>query len=309
MPTPPPAIALTEVTCQFGRIRALDQLSLAVPAGTVGGIVGPNGAGKTTVIDLVSGLLRPDTGRVTVLGEDVRRRAQAVRRQIGVVPQETALYEELTPGQNLQFAAALYGVPNPARRIAELLKMVGLTGRAQDAVRTLSGGMQRRLSSMRALLHDPAVLLLDEPTLGVDMEARHQIWAHIRGLRAQGRTILLTTNYLDEAEALCDRVAILRAGKLLAEDTPAALVAQAGRCIELECPKDAAARLEVTLRQEPGVLRTQVNGTGLTVYLNGHRAPEDLVQQARVIAPLAGFRTRSPDLAEVFKALAVERAA
>ncbi len=302
------AIALKDVTCQFGRIKALDRLSLTVPAGIVVGIVGPNGAGKTTVIDVVCGLLRPDRGRVEVLGHDMGRQAKAIRRQIGVLPQETALYEEVTPWENLRFAAALYGVRHPDGRIAELLELAGLTARGHDPVRTLSGGMQRRLAVVRALLHDPALLILDEPTLGVDVEARHQIWAHVRGLRAQGRTVLLTTNYLDEAEALCDRVAMLRDGRLLAEDTPGALVARAGRCLELECPPEAAARLEAALRGNAAILRTARAASGLTLYLNGQGVPERLVEEAMAVAPLTGFRLRSPDLVEVFRALAAPSA-
>jgi len=176
-----------------------------------------------------------------------------------------------------------------------------------DAVRTLSGGMQRRLAIARALLHDPALLLLDEPTLGVDVEARHQIWSHVRALRAQGRTVLLTTNYLDEAEALCDRVAILRGGRLVADDTPAALVARAGRCLELDCTPERASHLKAVLRGHPGVLRTEVGEAGLTVYVNGHTTPEVLVSEMMVDGALQGFRLRSPDLVEVFRALAVDR--
>ena len=196
------AVDVIDVTCTFGRVHALNGLSLRVPTGTVVGIVGPNGAGKTTLIDVICGLVRPSSGIVRVLGEDVRARGAALRGRIGVLPQETALYDELTPEQNLRFAAALYDVPRPAARIAEVLELVGLSGRARDRVRGFSGGMQRRVAIARALLHNPPLLILDEPTVGVDVEARHQIWAHIRSLRAGGRTVVLTTNYLDEAEAL-----------------------------------------------------------------------------------------------------------
>src|SRR5439155_296821 len=141
--------------------------------------------------------------------------------------------------------------PGSPAAIEGELELVGVRGRAGDVVRGFSGGMQRRLAIARALLHDPPLLILDEPTLGVDVEARHQIWAHIRSLRAGGRTVVLTTNYLDEAEALCDRVAILRAGKLVAEDTPAALGARTGRCLELECWEQGATELSAALRTHP----------------------------------------------------------
>ena len=304
--TTPEAATLVDVagvSCSFGRVRALDGLSLRVLQGTVVGIVGPNGAGKTTLIDVICGLIRPDLGTVRVLGQDVAANASAVRAQIGVLPQETALYDEVTPLQNLRFAAALYSIPRPESRITEVLELVGLNSRRNDVVRGFSGGMKRRLAIARALLHDPPLLILDEPTVGVDIEARHQIWAHVRSLRAGGRTVVLTTNYLDEAEALCDRVAILRAGKLIAEDTPAALEERTGRCLELECWEQGAAKLYQRFQNHRGVLRAEIVDFGLRVYLAVDVSPEDILHEARAVCPIEGFRTRSPDLAEVFRAL------
>jgi ABC-2 type transport system ATP-binding protein len=169
--------------------------------------------------------------------------------------------------------------------------------------------MQRRLAIARALLHDPPLLILDEPTVGVDVEARHQIWAHIRALRAGGRTVVLTTNYLDEAEALCDRVAILRGGKVIADDTPAALTARTGRCLELECREEGAAQVAHALRGHGGVLRIETVDSGLRVYLAADVSPEDVVREARQVAVVDGFRTRSPDLVEVFRSLTAGSAA
>ena len=298
-----PLIEVVEVTCIFGRVRALDGLSLRVPRGRVVGIVGPNGAGKTTFIDVICGLVRPSQGSVRVFGEDVAGHTSALRARIGVLPQETALYDEVTAVQNLRFAAALYGVRDAEARIVEVLDLVGLRGRMRDVVRGFSGGMQRRLAIARALLHDPPLLILDEPTVGVDVEARHQIWAHIRSLKAGGRTVVLTTNYLDEAEALCDRVAILRDGKLVADDTPAALGARTGRCLELECPEVGAAVLHAALKGHRGVLRAEIVDFGLRVYLAVDATPEDVVREARRLSAVDGFRTRSPDLVEVFRSL------
>jgi ABC-2 type transport system ATP-binding protein len=302
------AVDVADVTISFGRVRALDAVSLRIPTGTVVGIVGPNGAGKTTLIDVICGLVRPSSGTVRVLGEDVAAHAAALRARIGVLPQETALYDEVTAVQNLRFAAALYGVRDPGARIAEVLELVGLSARAGDVVRGFSGGMQRRLAIARALLHDPQLLVLDEPTVGVDVEARHQIWAHIRSLKAGGRTVVLTTNYLDEAEALCDRVAILRAGTLVAEDTPAALAARTGRCLELECAPDGTSRLCEALWHHRGVLRMESVDYGLRVYLCVDAVPEDIVREARTVCPVDGFRTRSPDLVEVFRSLTAKSA-
>jgi ABC-type multidrug transport system ATPase subunit len=297
------AVAVNDVTCLFGNVRALDGLTLRVLTGTVVGVVGPNGAGKTTLIDVICGLVRPSRGTAHVLGQDVAVNAAGVRARIGVLPQETALYEEVTLLQNLRFAAALYNVPCPDQRIFEVLDLVGLSARARDVVRGLSGGMKRRVAIARALLHNPPLLILDEPTVGVDVEARHQIWAHIRSLRAGGRTVVLTTNYLDEAEALCDRVAILRAGTLVAEDTPAALATRTGRCLELECRDEDASALCEALRTRRGVLRAEVVDFGLRVYLATAVSPEDIVHEARAVCPVEGFRTRSPDLVEVFRSL------
>jgi ABC-2 type transport system ATP-binding protein len=298
-----PAVELSAVVCEFGRVRALDGLSLQVMAGTVVGIVGPNGAGKTTLIDVLCGLVRPTQGHVRVLGHDVSKHAATLRARMGVLPQETALYDEVTPWHNLKFAAALYGVEKPDARIASVLALVGLTARAHDKVRGLSGGMQRRLAIARALLHDPPLLILDEPTVGVDVEARHQIWAHIRRLRASGRTVILTTNYLDEAEALCDRIAMLRAGKVVAEDAPAVLKARTGTCLELECSGENAKQLMTALAAHADVLRLELTEVGVRLYLAAHATPEDLVRAARRVCTVDNFRTRSPDLIEVFRAL------
>lgn len=224
----PPAIALHELTRQFGRGRkmftAVSQLSLEVAQGQVFGLLGPNGSGKTTTINMISGLIPPTSGAVTILGmrADARRTRRAVRNLLGTVPQETALYNELTARANMAFHADLYGVPRRAKaeRIGYLLEVVSLTDRADSRVGTFSGGMKRRLAIARALLHDPEVIILDEPTLGVDVHARAAIWGYIRDLRDRGKTILLTTNQLEEAQELCDELAIIDHGRLTTTGTP-----------------------------------------------------------------------------------------
>jgi ABC-2 type transport system ATP-binding protein len=298
-----PAIEVLDLKCSFGKVRALDGLSLCVETATVAGVVGHNGAGKTTLIDAICGLVRPSSGVVRVLGEDISACGPRLRARIGVLPQETALYSEVTARQNLNFAAALYDVPQAEKRIDEVLDLVGLAGRANDVVRGFSGGMQRRLAIARALLHNPPLLILDEPTVGVDLEARHQIWAHIRTLRAIGRTVVLTTNYLDEAEALCDRIAILRSGRLLANDTPAALTARTGRCLEIECREEGARQIRRAIEKRRGILRVEPAEFGLRLYLTADVNPEDVVYEARQTCAFEGFRTRSPDLAEIFSSL------
>jgi ABC-2 type transport system ATP-binding protein len=301
---PFPLLTLTSVTRAFGRRTVLDGLSLDVPRAGVTGLVGPNGAGKTTVINLVAGLSRPTSGVIAWDGTPVGYPYPArIRRRLGLVPQETALYDELTVTENLRFAAELFGVADPQRRVGEILELVGLSERARDRVGVLSGGMRRRVAFGRALVHDPELLVLDEPTLAVDIDNRHAIWDHVRRLRSEGRTVLLSTNYLDEAEALCDVVVALRAGCLVAEGTTAALLGAAGRCVEIDCPDDAvdAVRRSVE-RLAPGA-RLDAHGAGLTVHLGSDVPAEPVASAALGTGHVRGVRVRAPDMVEVLEAL------
>ncbi len=205
----------------FGEVRAVDGVSFEVQAGELYGLLGPNGAGKTTTISMIAGLLKPDAGEVTVDGTPFWSDPQRAKRIMGVVPQELALYEELTARENLEFWGRMAGLtPRDARqRAGELLAALSLTDRARDAVKTYSGGMKRRVNLGCALLHHPKLLLLDEPTVGIDPQARLNILEFIRGLRANGTAILYTTHYLEEAETLCQRIGIIDHGRLLAEGT------------------------------------------------------------------------------------------
>jgi len=205
----------------FGTLRAVDNVSFAVRAGELYGLLGPNGAGKTTTLSIIAGLLRPDAGEVVVDGVHLRDDPQRARRFLGVVPQELALYEELTARENLEFWGRLAGLSarEARRRAAELLEALALTDRAHDPVKTYSGGMKRRVNLGCALLHRPRLLLLDEPTVGIDPQARVNLLDFIRGLQRDGTAILYTTHYLEEAETLCQRIGILDHGRLLAEGT------------------------------------------------------------------------------------------
>jgi len=205
----------------YGAVRAVDSVSLEVRAGEIYGLLGPNGAGKTTMISMISGLLRPDAGEVLVADSPFWSDPQRAKRIMGVVPQELAIYEELTGRENLEFWGRLAGltVKEARSRATELLDALALTDRAKDAVKTYSGGMKRRINLGCALLHHPKLLLLDEPTVGIDPQARLKILEFVRGLQASGTAILYTTHYLEEAETLCDRIGILDHGRLLAEGT------------------------------------------------------------------------------------------
>ncbi|HEY9173805.1 MAG TPA: ABC transporter ATP-binding protein [Verrucomicrobiae bacterium] len=205
----------------YGAVCAVDSVSFAVRPGELYGLLGPNGAGKTTTISIISGLLKPDAGEVTVAGNPFWSNPQAAKRIMGVVPQELALYEELSGRENLEFWGRMAGLSagEAKSRATELLQALALTDRANDAVKQYSGGMKRRINLGCALLHHPKLLLLDEPTVGIDPQARMNILEFIRGLRASGTAILYTTHYLEEAEMLCDRIGIIDHGRLLAEGT------------------------------------------------------------------------------------------
>jgi ABC-2 type transport system ATP-binding protein len=206
---------------QYGDFVAVDDVSFTARPGQVFGLLGPNGAGKTTTIACVSGLLVPTSGRIAVMGHDVVRDALEARRYLGIVPQELALYEDLSAEANLSFWGAAYGMPRDAlrRRVSEVLSLTGLSDRARDRVSTFSGGMKRRLNFGCGVVHVPKVLLLDEPTVGVDPQSRVRLLDLVRDQARLGTTVLYTTHYMEEAQDLCDRIAIVDHGRMLAMGT------------------------------------------------------------------------------------------
>jgi ABC-2 type transport system ATP-binding protein len=214
-------LGVDRVSKSFGPLRAVQEVSLQVRPGEIYGLLGPNGAGKTTTISMISGLLRPDAGNVTVDGADVWVEPDRAKRSMGVVPQEIALYEELSGRENLEFWGQIAGLTRAEarRRATEVLKALALEARAKESIKNYSGGMKRRINIGCALLHRPRLLLLDEPTVGIDPQARSNILELVRGLSADGTAILYTTHYLEEAESLCQRIGIIDQGKLLAEGT------------------------------------------------------------------------------------------
>jgi ABC-2 type transport system ATP-binding protein len=205
---------------------ALDAVSLAIPRGSFFGLLGPNGAGKSTMINILAGLVNKTSGHAKVWGCDTETDERRARSAIGVVPQELNLDPFFTPREILEVQAGLYGVPKSERRTDEILEALGLGDKAHAYARTLSGGMRRRLLVAKAMVHSPPVLVLDEPTAGVDIELRRQLWTYVKGLNEAGTTVLLTTHYLEEAEALCDRIAIIDRGKLVAHDETRTLLAK-----------------------------------------------------------------------------------
>ncbi|MCW9033264.1 MAG: ABC transporter ATP-binding protein [Rhodospirillales bacterium] len=204
--------------------KALNNVSLAIPKGSFFGLLGPNGAGKSTLINILAGLVNKTSGEARIWDHDIESDMRAARRAIGIVPQELNIDPFFTPRESLEVQAGMFGVPKKSRRTEEILKQVGLLDKADAYARTLSGGMRRRLLVAKAMVHAPKVLVLDEPTAGVDVELRHQLWESVKEMNAQGTTVMLTTHYLEEAEQLCDRIAIINHGEMIACDTKDALL-------------------------------------------------------------------------------------
>jgi len=223
----------------FGPLVAVSDVSFSVQQGQILGLLGPNGAGKTTTVSMAAGLLTPDRGEVLIAGHRLAGDTDPAKRRIGLVPQDLALYDELSARDNLRFFGALYGLRGRAldAAMARALDLVGLEERARDAVKTFSGGMKRRLNLAAGLLHDPDILLLDEPTVGVDPQSRNAIFDNLEALKARGKALLYTTHYMEEVERLADRIVIVDHGAVIADDTLAGLqsqVAGGGRPATLE---------------------------------------------------------------------------
>jgi ABC-type multidrug transport system ATPase subunit len=296
------AIELTEVYVAFGELVALNRLSLRVASGEIVGLLGPNGAGKTTTVDVCCGLRIPSAGTARVLGADAVTSPRAVRSKIGVVPQDSGLYPELTAWEHLQLSAALYDMRRPGARIEAMLRLMGLWDRRDKPVGTFSGGMRRRLALARALLHDPPVLFLDEPTLGVDVQGRRVLWEHVAQLRTEGRSVLLTTNYLDEATALCDRVAIIDHGQLILCERPDELRRDAGVTVVLHCAAEGA-RVAALLRERADVAEVAEVDHSVRARLVHESAAAGVIAAAGAVTTITAVRVTEPSLEDIFLTL------
>ncbi|HTP65879.1 MAG TPA: ATP-binding cassette domain-containing protein [Geobacteraceae bacterium] len=273
------SISLHNITKLYGQIRAVDDFSLAVEKGTIFGLLGPNGAGKTTLINILTTLSRPTAGEAFVEGYSTLTQARAVRAVIGVVPQLNNLDRYLTARENLVLHARMHGMHPSAynRRIDELLDLTGLKGRQHDFPDVFSGGMQRRLVVARALVHEPLVLFLDEPTTGLDPQSRRAVWDYIQALKEK-MTIFLTTHYMDEADTLCERIVIMDKGKALVDGSAAQLKGRLdhARIYEVEFRANAD-RYEETLRRLPYVVSLERKGNIFRVALTGEDALKPLM--------------------------------
>jgi ABC-2 type transport system ATP-binding protein len=257
------AIKVEGLTKRFGDKVVVDHFSMEVPKGTIYGFLGPNGSGKTTTIRMICGLLTPDEGKGVVLGHDILTEAELIKRQVGYMTQRFSLYEDLSIEENLDFVARMYEMPDRKRRVADALSKLGLTSRKAQLAGTLSGGWKQRLALAACLIHEPKLLLLDEPTAGVDPGARRDFWDHIHELAHQGITVLVSTHYMDEAER-CHALAYIAYGKLLAHGTIREVIDQAKLAtweVEGEKIMDAAPQL----RESPGVEMVAPFGTALHV--------------------------------------------
>jgi daunorubicin resistance ABC transporter ATP-binding subunit len=307
------AIRVEGLTKRFGNVAALDGIDFEVPPGSVFGLLGPNGAGKTTAVRVLATILRPDGGHAEVMGYDVVRQATAVRFQIGLAGQSAAVDANLTGAENLRLIGRLAQMRrrDVAPRADELLARFDLSDAADRPVRTYSGGMRRRLDVAAALVARPPVLFLDEPTTGLDIQSRTELWAVIRELVAEGATVLLTTQYLEEADRLADRIAVVDHGRIVANDTSTALKAQlAGTVIEIgmETEERAGRAHELLVR----AVADHPQRDGVTVRLTSNEGPSALIETLRLLdansLTPATLTVREPRLDDAFLALTGRRA-
>jgi ABC-2 type transport system ATP-binding protein len=284
---------------------ALDGVSFDVPRGQIFGLLGPNGAGKSTLINILAGLVVKSSGKATIWGFDIDEHPRNAKRSIGIVPQEILFDPFFTPKEALEIQAGLYGISAGARKTDELLAAMHLTDKANAYSRTLSGGMKRRLLVAKAMVHSPPILVLDEPTAGVDIELRRQLWSYVRRLNSEGVTVVLTTHYLEEAEELCDRIAIINHGKVIANEPTRQLVAKAQEKAvvvtfdnDLEAVPTNACFENISLIDERTI--------EITFRKDKVNAGQVLEAVQREGLSIVDVRTREPDLEDVFLSLVSE---
>jgi ABC-2 type transport system ATP-binding protein len=306
MSTAEPAIRIESLSKTYsGGKLALDGVSFDVPRGQIFGLLGPNGAGKSTLINILAGLVTKTSGKAVIWGFDLDEHPRNAKRSIGVVPQEIIFDPFFTPSETLEIQAGLYGISPSQRHTAELLAAMHLTDKANAYSRTLSGGMKRRLLVAKAMVHSPPILVLDEPTAGVDVELRRQLWTYVKSLNEQGITVVLTTHYLEEAEELCDRIAIINHGKVVANEPTRELLAK-------------AQEKAVVVTIDRDLDRVPENSSFDNIVLVNERTIEityrkDKVNAGQVLSALTDdglgivdVSTRDPDLEDVFLSLVAE---
>lgn len=281
---------------------ALDNINLKVPRGSIFGLLGPNGAGKSTFINILAGLVTKSSGKVNIWGLDIDSNPRSSRSAIGVVNQEIAMDPFFTPLQALNFQAGYYGVPKEQRRILEILKAVGLDDKKDAYVRQLSGGMKRRLMVAKALVHNPPVLILDEPTAGVDVELRRSLWSYVRELNEMGTTIILTTHYLEEAEELCNEIAIINDGRVLTQEPKQQLLGRLDKRVLSIIPREPVAEIPDSLSDLDAEISPK--GTILIKFRTAETGIGRLLERVREAGiSISDLSTAQPSLEDVFVAM------
>ena len=276
---------------------ALSGIDLDIPRGSIFGLLGPNGAGKSTLINILAGLVKKSAGTVNIWGFDQDENPRQSRAAIGVMPQELNLDPFFTPGASLDMQAGLYGVPKAQRKTAEILRLIGLEDKANSYARSLSGGMRRRLLLGKALVHGPQILVLDEPTAGVDIGLRQMLWDNVRQLNADGMTVILTTHYLEEAQEMCDQIAIIHEGSLRALDTTANLLSKLDtKTLVVQANSTGVIVLPAGVTQT-----TRPDGDLAFTYSRSTTSPGDILDALRLAdMKILDIQTEQPDLQDVF---------
>lgn len=303
-----PAIEIKNLTKTYAKSKkapaktALKGVDLTIPRGSIFGLLGPNGAGKSTMINILAGLVNKTSGSAAICGYDIETQTRKARASIGIVPQEIAMDVFFTPFQALELQAGYYGVPKAQRRSEEILAALGLSDKRDAYVRQLSGGMKRRLLIAKALVHTPPVLILDEPTAGVDIELRRQLWEYVQELHARGTTIILTTHYLEEAETLCDHIAIMHHGEIVANESKTSLMTRLDKRTLLITPTEPLNELPSTLNGLEATLNKE--GQIAINYRSGTDSISAMLNQVKAAGlSILDLRTEEPDLEDVFLSL------
>ena len=303
-----PAIEIKNLTKTYAKSKkapaktALKGVDLTIPRGSIFGLLGPNGAGKSTMINILAGLVNKTSGSAKICDYDIETQTRQARASIGIVPQEIAMDVFFTPYQALELQAGYYGVPKANRRSEEILAALGLSDKRDAYVRQLSGGMKRRLLIAKALVHNPPVLILDEPTAGVDIELRRQLWEYVQQLHARGTTIILTTHYLEEAEALCDHIAIMHHGEIVANESKTNLMSRLDKRTLLITPTETLTELPKKLSALDAALNDE--GQIAINYQSGTDSISAMLNQVKAAGlSILDLRTEEPDLEDVFLSL------
>jgi ABC-2 type transport system ATP-binding protein len=303
-----PAIEIKNLTKTYAKSKkapaktALKGVDLTIPRGSIFGLLGPNGAGKSTMINILAGLVNKSSGSAKICGYDIETQTRQARASIGIVPQEISMDVFFTPYQALELQAGYYGVPKSQRRSEEILAALGLSDKRDAYVRQLSGGMKRRLLIAKALVHTPPVLILDEPTAGVDIELRRQLWTYVEELHKRGTTIILTTHYLEEAETLCDHIAIMHHGEIVANESKTTLMSRLDKRTLLITPTEPLTEIPKSLSDLDASLNSE--GQIAINYRSGTDSISGMLNQVKAAGlSILDLRTEEPDLEDVFLSL------